>query len=189
MRFTSLIASASILGAAVSTPIHGHKDNKRDVEYVTNRITSTVVVNGNAPMTLAGASTTLALDSDHIPAAATAAASPVSDVTRENAAPTEAVSTTAAAPSTTASSSAAASSSSSSAPSSSDLGSGFQGITYSPYSSNGACKSAEEVASDIAALSSYGTIRLYGVDCNQVENVFKAKAKDQKRFLGVYFMD
>ncbi|KAG0673798.1 Glycoside hydrolase, 17 [Kluyveromyces marxianus] len=191
MRFTSLIASASILGAAVSTPIHGHKDNKRDVEYVTNRITSTVVVNGNAPMTLAGASTTLALDSNHIPAAATAAASPVSDVTRENAAPTEAVSTTAAAPSTTASSSsaAAASSSSSSAPSSSDLGSGFQGITYSPYSSNGACKSAEEVASDIAALSSYGTIRLYGVDCNQVENVFKAKAKDQKLFLGVYFMD
>ena len=87
MLFTNLIAGASILGAAVASPIHGHKDNKRDLVYVTNRVTSTVVVYGDAPMTLAGASTTVALDADHIPTEAT---SPISyaDVTRGDAAPT-----------------------------------------------------------------------------------------------------
>lgn len=183
MRFSNLIACAGLLGAASASPIHEHKD-KRDLVYVTNHQTSTVVVFGDAPMTFAGASTTLALDADHVPDAATNAPTTLSDVTRENAAPTEAVSTTASA--SAAQSSSAASSSS---VVSSDFGSGFKGITYSPYTESGMCKSAEQVASDLAALSSYGVIRLYGVDCNQVENVFKAKANGQKIFLGIYFMD
>lgn len=190
MLFTNLIAGASILGAAVASPIHGHKDNKRDLVYVTNRVTSSVVVYGDAPMTLAGASTTVALDADHIPTEAT---SPISyaDVTRGDAAPTEAVSTTADAPESTSSTSSSTSSgsASSSSAASPDFGSGFKGITYSPYTDGGACKSAQQVASDLASLSSYGVIRLYGVDCNQVENVFQGKASGQKLFLGVYFMD
>ncbi|CDO95467.1 unnamed protein product [Kluyveromyces dobzhanskii CBS 2104] len=191
MRFTNFIAGASILGAAVASPIHGHKDNKRDLVVVTNRLTSTVVVYGDAPMTFAGASTTVALDADHIPTE-TASSISYADVTRGEAAPTEAVTTTADAPSTSSSTSASTASSaasSSSSPDSTDFGSGFKGITYSPYTDTGLCKSAEEVASDLKSLSSYGVLRLYGVDCNQVENVFKAKASGQKLFLGVYFMD
>lgn len=62
------------------------------------------------------------------------------------------------------------------------------GITYSPYEDNGDCKSTSEVASDLAKLSSYKLIRLYGVDCNQVANVLQAKADGQKFFLGIYDM-
>lgn len=41
----------------------------------------------------------------------------------------------------------------------------------------------------MAQLTDFPVIRLYGTDCNQVENVFKAKASNQKLFLGVYYVD
>ncbi|KAK7206476.1 glycoside hydrolase superfamily [Myxozyma melibiosi] len=84
--------------------------------------------------------------------------------------------------STTSSSSAAASSTSSSG----SFSSAALGITYSPYTSSGACKTADEVASDLAELTSYSVIRLYGVDCSQVENVYPALADGQKLFLGIF---
>ncbi|QPG76745.1 Glycoside hydrolase, 17 [Brettanomyces nanus] len=65
---------------------------------------------------------------------------------------------------------------------------GTRGITYSPYSSTGDCKTTSEVASDVAELADYDLIRLYGVDCNQVANVFSAKADGQKLFLGIYYV-
>ncbi|CAL9729498.1 probable family 17 glucosidase Scw4p [Monosporozyma unispora] len=68
-------------------------------------------------------------------------------------------------------------------------GSAVKGITYSPYNADGTCKSADQVASDLANMQSYPAIRLYGVDCSQVENVMKAKQPNQKLFLGIYFMD
>lgn len=197
MRFSTLIASASLLGASIASPVqHAHHEHKRDVVYVTNVKTTTVI--GNAPMTIAGASTTVALNSENTAAVAVAAASDASTdsaVTREGAAPSEAVTTTASpviassAPATEASSSSAAPASTSSSSSSGSFAAGARGITYSPYTSSGACKSAEEVAADMAQLQSFEVIRLYGVDCNQVENVFKAKANGQKLFLGVYYMD
>ncbi|KAH3898997.1 related to Probable family 17 glucosidase SCW4 [Saccharomycodes ludwigii] len=63
------------------------------------------------------------------------------------------------------------------------------GITYSPYNADGTCKSTSEVASDVAQLTDYPMIRLYGVDCSQVENVLQAKASGQKLFLGIYYVD
>lgn len=67
--------------------------------------------------------------------------------------------------------------------------SAVKGITYSPYNADGTCKSTEQVASDLANLKDYPNIRLYGVDCSQVENVMQAKQSNQKLFLGIYFMD
>ncbi|EGV65689.1 Cell surface mannoprotein mp65 [Yamadazyma tenuis] len=64
--------------------------------------------------------------------------------------------------------------------------SGAKGITYSPYSDDGGCKSASEVASDVAQLSGYDIIRIYGVDCNQAANVLAAIGDNQKIFAGIY---
>ena len=63
---------------------------------------------------------------------------------------------------------------------------GALGMTYSPYNNDGSCKSASQVADDLKKLSGYSVLRLYGTDCNQVENVYKAKASSQKLFLGVF---
>lgn len=63
--------------------------------------------------------------------------------------------------------------------------SGAKGVTYSPYSVGG-CKSADQVASEIAQLSGFDIIRLYGVDCSQIENVLKAKSSNQKIFAGIF---
>lgn len=63
------------------------------------------------------------------------------------------------------------------------------GITYSPYTKSGQCKTASEVASDIAKLKSYGLIRLYSVDCSGIQNVVKAMGYSQKLYLGVWSID
>lgn len=84
------------------------------------------------------------------------------------------------------------SSSDSGSDSSSDSSSGKnigKAVTYSPYAADGQCKDLATVKSDLSKLSDYQTIRLYGVDCTQVENVLQAKAKNQKLFLGLFFMD
>ena len=65
----------------------------------------------------------------------------------------------------------------------------IKGITYSPYNADGTCKTLEQVSSDLANMKDFPNIRLYGVDCSQVENVLQAKQKSQKLFLGIYFMD
>ncbi len=62
----------------------------------------------------------------------------------------------------------------------------YTGITYSPYSSTGECKSADDVASDMAKLTDYETIRLYNVDCSGVENVVANLVDGQKIFAGIY---
>lgn len=63
-----------------------------------------------------------------------------------------------------------------------------RGIVYSPYKPGG-CKTADEVKADVAQLSSFPLIRLYGVDCDQVSNVLAALAPNQKVFLGVFDMN
>lgn len=49
-------------------------------------------------------------------------------------------------------------------------------MTYTPYASNGDCKSAEEVKGDIAKIAEMGftTIRSYSTDCGVFENVVPA---------------
>ncbi|ODV82423.1 glycoside hydrolase family 17 protein [Suhomyces tanzawaensis NRRL Y-17324] len=90
------------------------------------------------------------------------------------------------------SSSSAPSGSDSSVPQPSSSGSfsgGAKGITYTPYSNSGGCKSAQEVASDLKQLSGYEIIRIYGVDCDQVSSVLAGKAAGQKVFAGIFNMN
>jgi exo-beta-1,3-glucanase (GH17 family) len=61
-----------------------------------------------------------------------------------------------------------------------------KGVTYSPYSNDGGCKSSDQIASEIKQLSGFEVIRLYGVDCNQVEAVMAAKSSSQKVFAGIF---
>lgn len=59
------------------------------------------------------------------------------------------------------------------------------GIVYSPYNADGTCKSESQFLSDVAPLSSFSYLRLYGVDCNQVANgITAAKQYGFLLFLG-----
>lgn len=62
-------------------------------------------------------------------------------------------------------------------------------MTYSPYTSSGACKDAGSVSTDIAAIKAKGftSVRIYSTDCNGLENVGNAaKANGLKIVLGVF---
>lgn len=61
-----------------------------------------------------------------------------------------------------------------------------KGITYSPYTKSGSCKSSSQVKSDLEQLTAFGIIRLYGTDCSGIENVMANINSDQKVFLGIY---
>lgn len=60
------------------------------------------------------------------------------------------------------------------------------GITYSPYTKSGLCKSSSQVADDIAKLLGFGIIRLYSVDCSGIQNVIAAMNSNQQLFLGIW---
>ncbi|KAI5953337.1 hypothetical protein KGF54_002708 [Candida jiufengensis] len=66
---------------------------------------------------------------------------------------------------------------------------GAYGITYSPYSKSDQCKSASQVASDIAKLKDYELIRLYSTDCSGIENVLASMTSNQKLYLGLWNID
>lgn len=70
-----------------------------------------------------------------------------------------------------------------------DEGSSGIGIVYSPYKVGG-CKSADEVKADFEDFSGYGLVRIYGTDCEQVQNVIAAaKPKNMKIFAGIFNID
>lgn len=168
------------MGAAVAAPAlnaqsHEHVD-KRDV------VTTTVIVDASGnPIETPNADNKAAAINENMVAGTTA--TPVAAATTAAAAPTTAAGTES-------SSSSSSSGSSGSSGSAASVGAaGVRGITYSPYNADGTCKSADQVASDFSQLQGYSNIRLYGVDCNQVENVLKAKSSSQKLFLGIYFVD
>lgn len=200
MRVSNILTTSVLLGSAIAAPaVHHQHQNKRDAVVTTtvhNEVT--VVVNGPAPATQAAqpqvakaqvelVDESVFIDHDNTGStnqapATTAAVAPAT--THQEQAPVS----TAAAPAP-ASAASSASSSSKSAPASNVPAGGAKGITYSPYNADGTCKSAGDVASDLSKLQDYGMIRLYGVDCNQVENVLQAKTSSQKLFLGIFFVD
>ncbi|KAA8893967.1 glycoside hydrolase superfamily [Sphaerosporella brunnea] len=64
------------------------------------------------------------------------------------------------------------------------------GIVYSPYNADRSCKTADEVAADIEKIKDFSPIRLYGVDCNQTQNVIAAaKPYGTKVMAAIYNMD
>ncbi|KAB5526415.1 cell wall glucanase [Coniochaeta sp. 2T2.1] len=66
------------------------------------------------------------------------------------------------------------------------------GISYSPFNSDGSCKPARQIFSDIQDIAAmqYGLVRIYGVDCDQIAPVVSAaKSTKLKLFLGIYYLD
>lgn len=207
MLFSTLFKSAvaaTLIGSSIAQPVqHAHNQHKRGVVVVTQ--TETVVVTAGQNQVVGGQSTTLTFSTVNTDLAAPSSlsttisrAAPVagssSGAFSYSADPSTSASsddqTSTAVVSTTSSSTGSSSSTSAaSTPSSSGSFSSGKGITYSPYTSSGACKSLSEVQSDFDNLKGYEVIRLYGVDCNQVENVLQAKGDNQKLFLGIYFVN
>lgn len=180
-------AAAAALAAAQPVPnVHAHHAHKRDVVHVTETVLVTVDAdapfNAPAPVQTAvgeqtdGTATQYAYQVTQAPAAA-----PVNP-DEQTQAPAPAAATTAA----TADAAPAQNKQASVAPAPVSASAGTVGITYSPYNSDGTCKSLSAVQSDLATLGDYAIIRLYGVDCNQIANVFQAKKSSQKLFLGIF---
>lgn len=115
-----------------------------------------------------------------------ATAAPAAPTTSAVASPP--ASTTAAAASTSASP--AASSSNSTSGSNALGGSGNQlGVTYTPYTSTGNCKTQEEVLADITAIKSAGIdrVRVYSTDCDTLPNVGAAcEAVGVRMIVGIF---
>lgn len=177
MLFKSLV-TFTVLAQALAAPLaqhqhHQHKEEKRAVQVVTKTNVVTVVL-GNGEQTTTFAAPTVSVantvsveEETHVPQV-----QPTTTAEQQ----TEQETTTASPAST-----------GSSSTDSVDTGSaGAKGVTYSPYSDDGGCKSASQIASEVSALSGYSIIRLYGVDCDQVAQVLKAKTSSQKIFAGIY---
>ncbi|EMG49344.1 MP65 Cell surface mannoprotein MP65 [Candida maltosa Xu316] len=174
MLFKSLVTFA-ILAQALAAPAvhqhHQHKEEKRAVHVVTE--TNVVVV------TLGNGEQTTTFEQPTFSVATGVTVTPVTEAAQDH--PTTTVEA-ATEPETSPASSA-------SAPSTGDVSvgaGGAKGVTYSPYSDDGGCKSSSQIASEVAQLSGFNIIRLYGVDCDQVAQVLKAKTADQKIFAGIF---
>lgn len=60
------------------------------------------------------------------------------------------------------------------------------GITYTPYTDDGKCKSESQINSDFDQLKEFSIVRLYGTDCGQLDIVVNAaKQRGLKLFLGI----
>ncbi|APA07044.1 hypothetical protein sscle_02g018140 [Sclerotinia sclerotiorum 1980 UF-70] len=65
-------------------------------------------------------------------------------------------------------------------------------MTYSPYQNSGGCKTAEEVATDVALIASKGfkAIRMYSTDCSGLENIGgAAKTAGLKLIIGIFISE
>lgn len=204
MKNALFLSALSLAGLAAAQPSghrrHQHLHEKRqvvvtDVSYVTASAPDVVVY-----VDADGESLSTSTVGGSGSGASTSATSVAQVVVQSTSSAAAAATTSAAAYSAPAytsaaasSSSAASSSASSSAASSSSSISGLVGIAYSPYSGdssegNVGCKTAAQVAADFAMIpeGKYNLVRIYGTDCNQVENVIAAKPASMKIFAGVY---
>lgn len=64
-----------------------------------------------------------------------------------------------------------------------------KGISYSPYTKSGSCKSLSDVTHDFQILQYYSEIRLYSTDCSAIENLLLLMSSGQSLFLGIYNID
>lgn len=177
MLFKSLV-KASIVASALASPIQHHQHHQHEKKAVVTHTVVVTVGSGPEATPLSSASVeNLNAVSGPAPPVVTGSSSVIGSGSGT---------TSSSVPASTASSSAAAAPSESS---SSSFSGAAKGITYSPYNADGTCKSASAVASDIAKLKDFEIIRLYGVDCAQVENVLPALADGQKIFAGIFFVN
>uniref|UniRef100_A0A060T559 ARAD1B07854p n=1 Tax=Blastobotrys adeninivorans TaxID=409370 RepID=A0A060T559_BLAAD len=182
-----LLSVAALASLAIAQPMHHVHKREPDVVVVTEHYTKMVtVVAGQQQQQQQQQQTSVAPSPEPQPTTMKVVAAAKQDDSGSSAAASSASSQAPA--SSQAASSAPAASSSSSGSSGSSGSTGGTGISYTPYSDNGGCKSADEVKSDLSSLQDYSIIRLYGVDCSQVENVANAIGDNQKLFLGLFDM-
>ncbi|KAJ4423246.1 Cell surface mannoprotein mp65 [Gnomoniopsis sp. IMI 355080] len=64
-------------------------------------------------------------------------------------------------------------------------------VAYAPYNADGSCKSANQVMTDFGVIAaSYGMVRVYGVDCDQIPAVYAAaKANGLQVMYGIFSID
>ncbi|CCF60040.1 hypothetical protein KAFR_0I02610 [Kazachstania africana CBS 2517] len=160
MRFANLVSLALLSSCINAAPAPQHHEHREKRDAAV--VTTTVETNVNVVVGTSGAAEEAVND------AASVAASSAT---------------------TTATTSTSSTSTSTSTDSSSTSSGSAKGLSYSPYNSDGSCKALSDVKTDLANLTDYSIIRLYGVDCQQVENVLQAKQSSQKLFLGIYYMD
>lgn len=188
------LALAAIVSLAAAQPHKNQHKHKRDivteVSYVTATAPNVVVyVDGNGvPVSTSYAAAPAAAVETAAPAAAAPAekvAAPAKEAAvpaKEAAAPVK----ESAAPVVKEAQASAVEAADKKTSSTPVAATGGDGICYSPYNADNSCKSASQVAQDLAQLRSYSIIRLYGVDCNQVGNVLAGKGSNQKIFAGIY---
>ncbi|AJP41000.1 AVB_G0043050.mRNA.1.CDS.1 [Saccharomyces cerevisiae] len=202
MRFSNFLTASALLTGALGAPAIRHKHEKRDVVTATVHAQVTVVVSGNSGETIVPVNENAVVATTSSSAIASQATTSILEpTTSANVITSQQETTTlefsdiastvgsSTSSSSSSSTSSSTSSSASSSASSSISASGAKGITYSPYNDDGSCKSTAQVASDLEQLTGFDNIRLYGVDCSQVENVLQAKTSSQKLFLGIYYVD
>ncbi|CEP20372.1 unnamed protein product [Cyberlindnera jadinii] len=198
MKFTLPFITALVgIAAAAEHEHEHHQHGKRDATTVV--VTHVVTVGADAvPLSDASAfvqqsSSTYVPSSSFVtlttltPSYVSSADAVSSDAVSSDTVISSPSSVDAASLSSSTSTSSAASASASSTDSASDARA--KGITYSPYTDSGTCKSASDVASDIALLTEFDIIRLYDTDCDCIKNVLDAKTSSQKLFLGIYYLD
>ncbi|CAN6654397.1 probable family 17 glucosidase Scw4p [Trichomonascus vanleenenianus] len=195
---TKLFSVAALATLALAQPLQHHAHNlKREAEadpaevvvHVTRHLTKYVTA-GEAAAAATPVAAALNQAAAVVSVANSPASSPAAQVSSSPAPAATGSSAAAQAPASTLKTSAAAASStgSSSSSSSSSSQASANGISYSPYLNNGGCKSQSEVASDLAQLTDYNVVRIYGTDCNQVANVLSALGDNQKAFVGIFDM-
>lgn len=177
MLFTSFVFT--LLATTLAQPLeehqHQHQHEKRAVKVVTAVNTVTVTAGYGAAQAATASSVTLEAATD-------AVANTFSYVPQQQPSSFSNPTTFATVATSTSSTSAPQSTETSSG----NFDGGAKGITYSPYSDDGGCKSSSEIASDIAKLSAFEIIRIYGVDCNQAEAVLSSIGSNQKVFAGIF---
>ncbi|QID81815.1 putative 17 glucosidase scw10 [Saccharomyces pastorianus] len=175
MRFSNFLTVSALLTGALGAPAVRHKHEKRDVVTATVHAQVTVVVSGNSGETVVPVN-------ENAVVATTSSTAVASQATTSTLEPTTSanVITSQQQTSTLQSSEAASTvgSSTSSSPSSS-----------SSTSSSASSSASSSISASGAKVDWFDNIRLYGVDCSQVENVLQAKTSSQKLFLGIYYVD
>lgn len=66
-------------------------------------------------------------------------------------------------------------------------GNGY-GISYNPYNADNSCKDSGAIANDMHSFKDYGTVRLYGTDCYQLDTIMPAVKNypGMKLILGIW---
>lgn len=169
MLFKSF-ATFGLLATTLASPLqHQHQHQKRDVKVVTQVDTIFITEGYGADQAATASSVVLSANTDVSVSSGTFAP--------------QVQPTTTGVP-TTLATSATSGSASTDAPSSGSVGG--KGVTYSPYASDGTCKSSGQIASDLAQLGDFEIIRIYAVDCSQAEAVLANLNSNQKLFAGIF---